>query len=121
MAAGRPAKSQKRSALGKRLLEARQQAGLSQAQVAAKMKLPQQTYAGWERTTSAIKPEHIAQLAVILGVPVEFLVGQEPPKERKGGPVGRARRAFEQVSKLPRTQQQHILKVVEAFVESAAG
>ena len=29
------------------------------------------------------------------------------------GPVGKARRAFEQVSKLPRNQQKHIIRVVE--------
>jgi hypothetical protein len=30
--------------------------------------------------------------------------------------MGRARRAFEQVSKLPRSRQQYILKVVEELV-----
>ncbi len=44
---------------------------------------------------------------------VDYLVGQEPPKERKGGLIGRARRAFERVSKLPRSRQQYILRVVE--------
>ena len=33
---------------------------------------------------------------------------------------GKARRIFEEVSRLPRSQQQHILAVVETFVEKKA-
>ena len=36
--------------------------------------------------------------------------------QRKGGPVGKARRVFEEVSKLPRHQQQRILGIVEDLI-----
>jgi transcriptional regulator with XRE-family HTH domain len=112
MITGRPAKFE-RSPFGERLVTARQTLGLSQAQVAERLGITQQTYAGWERRTTALRPEHIAQLADVLNVSAEHLLGQAPAKQRGGGPVGKARRVFEQVSKLPRNQQQHIIRVVE--------
>jgi transcriptional regulator with XRE-family HTH domain len=119
MAAGRPAKS-KRSAFGERLVAARQQLGLSQIQVAEKLGITQQTYAGWERRTTALRPEHLAQLANVFNVPVDFLLGRGNSPKRGGGPVGKMRRIFEQASNLPREQQQHILKILEPFVTQHA-
>ena len=94
-------------------MAARQTLGLSQTQVAEKLGITQQTYAGWERRTTALRPDHIAQLAKVLNASVEHLLGQAPAKQRGGGPVGKARRVFEEVSKLPRNRQKHIIRVVE--------
>jgi transcriptional regulator with XRE-family HTH domain len=112
VAAGRPAKHE-RSEFGARLTGARQRLGLSQAQVAERLGVTQQTYAGWERRTTALRPEYITHLAGILDVDVDFLLGYEPRPGHAGGPVGKARRVFEAVSRLPRSQQQRILGVVE--------
>jgi transcriptional regulator with XRE-family HTH domain len=112
MVTGRPAKFE-RSPFGERLVAARQALGLSQTQIAEKLGITQQTYAGWERRTTALRPEHIAQLAKVLNASVEHLLGQAPVKQRGGGPVGKARRVFEEVSKLPRNRQKHIIRVVE--------
>ncbi len=60
-------------------------------------------------------------IAGILGVGVEELFTSKSRSKKRAGPTGRARRAFEQVSKLPRSQQQHILQVVEAFVKARKG
>jgi len=112
MTAGRPAKF-RRSLFGERLFAARQHAGLSQVQIAERLGITQSTYAGWERRTTALKPEFISKLAAALNVSVDFLLGHENGGQRKGGPVGKARRVFEEVSKLPRHQQQRILGIVE--------
>jgi transcriptional regulator with XRE-family HTH domain len=112
MAAGRPAKSE-RSPFGERLVTARQQLGLSQIQVAEKVGITQQTYAGWERRTTALRPENITQLAGALNVSVDYLLGQENERRHGGGPVGKARQIFEEVSHLPRHQQQRIISVVQ--------
>ena len=76
-------------------------------------------YAFWERDPG-LKAEQLADLAKIFDVSVDYLVGQEPPKKRNGGLTGRARRVFEQVSRLPRSQQNKIVEVVEAFVNQHA-
>jgi transcriptional regulator with XRE-family HTH domain len=105
-----------RSPFGEKLLAARQQAGLSQIQIADKLGITQQTYAGWERRTTALKPEYISKLAAILNVSVEYLLGHENGGKQKGGPIGKARRVFEEVSRLPRHQQQRILGIVEDLI-----
>ena len=119
MQTGRPAKS-KRSEFGARLHALREAAGLSQAQVANKLGIKQPSYAAWERRTVALSHEQIQQLADIVGVKPEDFFRAEDTATKRGGPVGRAKRAFEVVSKLPRSQQQKILDVVEALVAKAS-
>ena len=108
---GRPSKHP-RTLFGERLLAARQTAGLSQAQVAQQLGITQTSYADWERHPVALRPDQIEQLTKILKVSAEQLYGPAA-KPRGGGPVGKARRLFEEVSQLPRNQQQHVLRVVE--------
>jgi transcriptional regulator with XRE-family HTH domain len=100
------------------MVAARQQLGLSQIEVAEKLGITQQTYAGWERRTTALRPEYITRLAGVLNIPVEHLLGQEAPVKRSGGPAGKARQVFEAVSQLPRHQQQRILGVVEDMLSA---
>jgi hypothetical protein len=86
----------------------------------SKLGVTQQSYAAWERRPVALKPEQITQLCGILEVPAEALVGKANGHARKGGPVGKARLMFEQVSKLPHHQQKKILEVVQALVSQHA-
>lgn len=115
MPAGRPAK-QTRSAFGDRLAHARHLAGLTQDQLARKLGITQRVLSHWERAPVALRAEQLMALANALQVSADFLLGREPARSRATGPAGRARRVFEQVSQLPRHQQQKIIEVVEAFV-----
>jgi transcriptional regulator with XRE-family HTH domain len=120
MRTGRPS-TRERSEFGKRLLAAREALGLSQAQVAERLGMTQKGYAVWERYPVALKPEQIQKLAEVLQVTPDYLFAGKGNGSRKGGPTGKARRIFEEVSRLPRSQQQHILAVVETFVEKKSG
>lgn len=115
MPGGRPPKL-KRSPFGERLCAVRQQRGYSQTQLAEMIGVTQQAYAGWERSTVALRPEDIASLAEALKVSTDELLGLEAKPKRKGGPVGKAQQVFETVSKLPRHQQQKIVSVVETLI-----
>jgi transcriptional regulator with XRE-family HTH domain len=117
MKSGRPSK-RKRTEFGKRILSARETLGLSQAQIAEKLGMSQKGYAVWERYPVALKPEQVQKLTKVLQVTPDYLFANDASRSRKGGPVGKARRLFEQVSRLPRSQQLHVLTVVEAFVEN---
>jgi hypothetical protein len=56
-------------------------------------------------------------MARALGVSVDELLGETDKKRRAGaGPTGRTRRLFEAASKYPRSQQEKIAAVIEAFV-----
>jgi transcriptional regulator with XRE-family HTH domain len=115
MQTGRPAKS-KRSEFGARLHAAREAKGLSQAQVADKLGIAQQSYAAWERRDVALRADQLQQIADVLGVGVEQLLANAPKPARVAGPVGRLRQVFESASKLPRHQQAKVAEFVEAFV-----
>lgn len=116
MKTGRPPKFENRSEVGKRLFEARQNAGLSQTQVSELIGVPQQTYAGWERKKCAIDPECLAKLAEIFDVSVDSLAGANIRPQRRGGPRGKALRLFEELGNLPRSKQNRILSVVEDLI-----
>jgi hypothetical protein len=49
-----------------------------------------------ERDSVALKADQLAALATVFGASVDYLIGQEPAKERKGGPVGRAKLSAKQ-------------------------
>jgi len=116
MPAGRPAKS-KRTIFGERLARVRQEAGLTQGQLAEKLGTTQRMMTYWEREPVALRSEQLAAVADALGVTADFLLGRETKNQKRGnGPVGRTKRVFERVSQLPRNQQQKILDVVDALV-----
>lgn len=111
---GRPAK-QERSNWGERLAQARARSGLSQKDLADKMGVTQQAIAAWERKITAVRSDTLMRLASILGISSDELLGIKPG--RKNSPSGKLHRVFEEVSKLPRRQQQKVVEFVEAFVE----
>lgn len=78
--------------------------------------MKQAGYAAWERDSVALRPEQMRQLAKILMVSIEQLLGIEEHPIRKNGPMGKVRKVFEQVSRLPRHQQGKVIEFVEAFV-----
>jgi len=114
---GRPTERD-RTEFGERIVAAREEAGLSQRELADKLGITQRALSWWEREPVALKPEQMAALAAALGVTTDYLLGVEVPKKRGTGPTGKARKVFEAVSKLPRHQQQKIVDVVETFVAS---
>ena len=118
MNTGRPAKHP-RTPFGARLHAAREVRGLSQAQVAEQLGLTQTAYASWERHPVALRPDQVEQVARILGVSVEELFTGTGEMGRKNGPTGKARRVFEEVSKLPRKRQLRIVGVVEDLLAAA--
>ena len=117
MQQGRPAK-RPRTDFGTRLFEARQSLGLSQQEVASQLGITQSAYAAWERSPVALRPEQLRKLIDILKISADELVGFSKNK-RSGGPIGKARRIFEEVSKLPRSRQQRVVAVVEDMLTAA--
>jgi transcriptional regulator with XRE-family HTH domain len=113
-------KNGKRSPVGERIAQARQTAGLSQVQLAEKLSVTQQMVGYLERQPVAIRPELLLQLSRALGMSLDELLGQ-PLKPQRGGPSGKMRRLFEAASKLPRSQQDKILAILQPFIREHAG
>jgi transcriptional regulator with XRE-family HTH domain len=111
---GRPPKT-KRSAFGERLQFLREQANLTQRDVAEQLGISQPSYVKWERRDIGLTEDRLQQLASVLGVEIEdfFSVNDQP---KRNGPVGRARKTFEVISRLPRSRQKQILDVVDVLM-----
>jgi len=108
---GRPPKKD-RAPFGQRLVAARQEAGLTQQELADKVGVTQRVIAYWERESVSLKIEQLVALADALATSVDYLLGREAAGSG-GGPKGKARRLFEEVSDLPKYQQQRVLSTVE--------
>ena len=116
MTQGRPAR-RPRTPFGERLALARERAGLTQVQLAEKLGTTQGNITSWEREVVALRPEQLIALADALDVSADHLLGRENGKSLvPRRPIARVRQIFEQVSELPRHQQNKIAEFVEAYV-----
>jgi len=115
MPIGRPPKKP-RSPFGSRIHALRERSGFAQAEVAGKLGISQQSYAKWERRDVALSVAQLEQLAALFNVPVTaFFAAELTTADQPRGPVGRARKAFEAVSQLPRAKQARVLDLVESL------
>ena len=119
MKTGRPAQSEQ-SAFGKRLQSLRESANLTQREVASAMGISQPSYAAWERRGVALSADQVTKLAKILGVEVVDLFRDDENGAKRNGPVGRARKTLEVISRLPRSRQKKILDVVDILLAKAS-
>jgi transcriptional regulator with XRE-family HTH domain len=116
MAGGRPA-TKEAPLFGQRLAAIRKSKGWSQRELADKLAVRRELVDYYERRAPNPALDFIQRAAEALGVSAAELIGEEGVrKKRGGGPEGRMRRLFEQASKLPRSQQEKIAAVIEAFV-----
>ena len=76
----------------------------------------QRVVAYWERESIGLKAEQMTALADGLGVSVDALLGRAPQHAPRGGPAGRAKRVFEQLTSLPRERQRRVLDVLETVL-----
>jgi hypothetical protein len=72
----------------------------------------------YERRAHNPSVEFVRHAARVLGVSMAELLGDEVQikRARKTGPTGKVHKVFEEVSKLPRRQQEKIVEVVSALV-----
>ena len=108
--------SKQRPEQGARMAAFRRAAGLTQTELAELVGEPQQNIAFWEQSDKPPRSDALPKLAKVLGVAVEQLVTGNAVPAKQNGPVGRAQRVFEEVSRLPRRQQDKVLEMVSALV-----
>jgi len=114
---GMPRKlSRQRPKQGVRLMELRKAANLTQTELAELIGETQTNIAYWEQSDKPPRSDVLPKLADVLGVRVDALLVVDRPPMRRGGPVGKVRRIFEEVSKLPRRHQNKVIEFVSAFV-----
>ena len=109
--------SKPRPRQGSHLAALRQAAGLTQTELAKLVGDTQRNIAYWEQAEKPPRSDIVPKLAKVLGVSVEQLLGISPLADRRPGPVGKTQRAFEEVARLPRSQQDKIVEIVDALVD----
>ena len=104
---------------GQRMAALRQRKGLTQIQLAARMKTTQKMIDYYERRSPNPTLEVMQKVAGALEVSVVELLGEEAATvrvARKSGPTSKLQMMFEQVGRLPRRQQEKIVEVVSALM-----
>ena len=114
---GRPI-SKPRPKQGAHLAALRKAAGLSQAELATKLEVPQSSVAYWETSEKPPRSDVLPAMAKALRVKVEDILNAPAIAARKPGPVGKLQRAMEQATSLPRRQQQLVVDFVDTLVQS---
>lgn len=105
---------------GAKLAALRRDAGLTQAELADAIDEQQQTIAYWERSPRPARSDAIPKLAKVLGVTIEDLLNDDqvlPKRQKKSGPTSKMEKLFDEVSRLPRRQQDKVAEFVTAFIE----
>lgn len=108
--------TKKATPTGARLAGLRRAAGLSQVQLAKAVGIPQRTLSFYERGATYLPSTLLPNLAEALGVTIEELIGVSETKARKRGPKSQLEKRLEAVARLPRSTQQKIMTVLDAFI-----
>ena len=104
--------------LGTRIAEFRKLRGITQYQLADAFGFSQQQIQAFEKGRRRIPVSLLPELANLLGVSFEELLGTEKPKTKRG-PTSRLERQFELVSSLPPRKQKLVSEMLDAILLQA--
>ena len=93
----------------------REMAGLTVRELARQIDTNHPNILYWEKTGRVAKTEFLIPMAKALGVTIDEVLGEPRPRKTivAGGKMGLL---FEEASKLPRSQQEKVISVLEPFV-----
>jgi transcriptional regulator with XRE-family HTH domain len=106
-------------ALGRRIAGFRKVQGLSQQQLADALDIPQQTLAHYEVGRVRVAVALLPQIARVLAVSVEDLIGEEARATRRG-PAPRLLQQMERIQRLPKAQQRFVMQMLDTVLQQAA-
>lgn len=105
--------------VGQRIARFRKEQGLTQQQLADAIGVRQYAIARFEVGFCRVPVGLLSELARILGVTADDLLGT-PPAKLKPGPAPKLQKQIEKISSLPREQQKTVLQVLEMALNSAS-
>jgi transcriptional regulator with XRE-family HTH domain len=116
--AGRPP-VKKAPEFGKRLAAARRLQGLTQDQLAKTVGLSQKMIDYYERRAVNIKSDIVRKFVTALNLSIDDLMGTQPPKA-KAGRKSKLLQQFERVSRLPKSDQDLVSRLLNRFLENGS-
>jgi transcriptional regulator with XRE-family HTH domain len=109
--------------LGTRLRALRQQRGITQVELALAMRLTQSNVSAIERGARGITIHQVVELAKILSVSTDEILGQPSTPVGKTPPTMKDRRflrRLQMIERLPKRDQQALLRTIDAFLGKAS-
>ena len=111
------ARSPEYSALGRKLTEARNALGLTQAEAAKRIGIPQSTYSGYETGTRKVTLTTLKQIAAAYGVDVDTLIDTPKRAVSLSDEAGRVLECYMSADDETRRMVKRLLSYYEKFKE----
>jgi transcriptional regulator with XRE-family HTH domain len=106
--------------IGARLAAIRKERGLSQSEIALRLGISQPIVSDYERGELRLHGELLLQLADILGVSSDEILGIKLPERPASAPTKRRfLRRLQMIDRLPKRDQQALLRTIDAFLSRA--
>jgi transcriptional regulator with XRE-family HTH domain len=103
--------------LGRRIARLRRDRGLTQVELAERLGITQPAVSDYENDDTRLPADAVIQIAHILGVSADELLGLKESSSNPGGSRNRRLyRRLQEIEKLPRRDQQALLRTIEAFI-----
>ena len=103
--------------LGQRIARLRRDRGLTQVELAERLGITQPAVSDYENDDTRLPADAVIQIARILGVSADELLGLKEATASPGGSRNRRLyRRLQEIEKLPRRDQQALLRTIEAFI-----
>ena len=109
-----------KESLGKRLARIRKEKGYTQVELATRMGIAQTLVSDYERDKFRPHAEMIIRFAVALEVSADELLGLTEPKKKSATPGRRILRRLEKIEKLPKRDQDALIRTIDAFLGKAS-
>ncbi|BET61065.1 MULTISPECIES: helix-turn-helix domain-containing protein [Yersinia pseudotuberculosis complex] len=102
--------------LGARIALARKELQLTQQQLAEQLGIAQQTMAHYEGGRLKVSASLLPQLAQILNLSLDELLGLPARRIAKRGPTSRLEQQIEIISQLPKTKQKFVTEMLDNVI-----
>jgi transcriptional regulator with XRE-family HTH domain len=106
--------------VGERLARLRRERGITQAELARMLGVVQPMVSDYERGELRLHGQLIIELTRILGVSADELLGLDKPRGNASVKNRRLLRRLQQLERLPRRDQQALLRTIDAFLARAS-
>jgi transcriptional regulator with XRE-family HTH domain len=103
---------------GARLTELRKAAGYTQVELAAELGTTQRMIAYYEGHTENPPSKLLPEMARVLGVSTDTLLGVAPVLKRAGTANSRLQRRLQQIEKLGVKEKRQVLQFIDTFLEN---
>lgn len=105
--------------LGERIRGLRKAQHITQAELAERLGVTQALIASYESARRSVPLRKLIQLAEILGVSIEEIVGQPELHRQKPGPASKLEQKIMALERLPRSEQLFVLRMLDSALAQA--